>query len=250
MNITSSTATDAMYRLLVQGVTDYAIYMLALDGTVSSWNSGAQRFKGYVAEEIVGQHFSRFYTPEDRANALPAFALHTALTEGRFESEGPRLRKDGTSFWAHVVIDLIRDQSGEPIGFAKITRDLTEQRESTRRAREQERNFRLLVQGVTDYAIYMLSMDGTVSNWNAGAERVKGYMAHEIVGQHFSQFYTPEDRARGLPQRALATALAKGKFRGRRMAPPQERLLLLGARRPRPHLRRRRQAGRLRQDHT
>ena len=212
--MTTTSLTDAMYRLLVQGVTDYAIYMLSLGGDVSSWNSGAQRFKGYTPEEILGQHFSRFYTPEDRERGLPAHALHTALTQGRFEGEGLRLRKDGTPFWAHVIIDLIHDESGAPIGFAKITRDLTTQRENAREAQEQERNFRFLVQGVTDHAIYMLAPDGTVSNWNAGAERAKGYRAEEIVGQHFSRFYTPDDRAHGLPERALAEARTRGKYQG------------------------------------
>ncbi len=210
----SSISTDTMYRLLVQGVTDYAIYMLSLDGIVSNWNAGAQRFKGYSADEIVGQHVSTFYTAEDRANELPRLALETAMTQGRFESQGYRLRKDGTTFWAHVVIDLVRDESGRAIGFAKITRDLTDQRENEERVREQERSFRLLIQSVTEYAIYMLDRDGIISNWNAGAERAKGYTAAEIVGQHFSHFYTPEDRQVGLPQRALATAIARGKFEG------------------------------------
>ena len=119
-----------MYRLLVQGVTDYAIYMLGLDGTVSSWNAGAQTFKGYKANEIIGEHFSRFYTDADRATGLPAHALRTAHEQGRFEGEGWRVRKDGTQFWAHVVIDLVRDEQGQEIGFAKITRDLTAQGEA------------------------------------------------------------------------------------------------------------------------
>ncbi|WP_286134284.1 EAL domain-containing protein [Methylobacterium sp. Leaf123] len=119
-----------MYRLLVQGVTDYAIYMLSPDGVVANWNAGAQRAKGYTAEEIIGQNFSCFYTPEDRAAGLPDRGLRTAETEGRFEAEGWRLRKDGTRFWAHVVIDAIHDDEGHFIGFAKITRDCTERRAS------------------------------------------------------------------------------------------------------------------------
>lgn len=203
-----------MYRLLVQSVTDFAIYLITLDGIVNNWNAGAERAKGYRAEEIVGQHFSVFYTEPDRARGLPQQALKTALEKGIFEGEGWRVRKDGSRFWAHVVLQPVQDESGATIGFAKITRDVTEQRERETKASEQERNFRILVQGVTDYAIYMLSPEGIVSNWNAGAERAKGYRADEIVGRHFSRFYTPADRRRGLPQRALATALKRGKFEG------------------------------------
>jgi PAS domain S-box-containing protein len=203
---------SARYRILVEAVTDYAIYMLDPDGIVSSWNAGAQRFKGYKREEIIGQHFSRFYTDKDRAEGLPARALEISARTGKFESEGWRVRKDGTRFWAHVVIDPIRDDDGQLTGFAKVTRDLTERREADQALRRSEQQFRLLVEGVTDYAIYMLSPEGIVTNWNQGAQRIKGYTPAEIVGRHFSQFYTPEDRAKGVPQRALDTALREGRF--------------------------------------
>ncbi len=124
------------YRRLIDAITDYAIYMLDIDGFVSSWNPGARRFKGYEANEILGQHFSRFYTPEDRAAGVPERALRTAAAEGRFDTEGWRVRKDGQRFWAHVVIDPIRDDAGHVVGFAKITRDLTE-RMQARSALEQ-----------------------------------------------------------------------------------------------------------------
>jgi PAS domain S-box-containing protein len=198
--------------LLVQSVTDYAIYMLDREGVVASWNAGAQRFKGYTATEIIGQHFSRCYEEADRANQVPQNALKTAEREGRFEAEGWRVRKDGNRFWAHVVIDPIRDDHGELIGFAKITRDLTERRHAEESLRRSEERFRLLVEGVTDYAIYMLDPDGYVTSWNAGAERFKGYTADEIMGEHFSRFYLPEDAAAGVPQRALATALERNHF--------------------------------------
>ena len=123
-------ASEQQFRLLVAGVTDYAIYRLDRNGIVASWNAGAERAKGYKAEEIIGQHFSRFYTPEDRATNLPQRALATAAKTGKFEAEGQRVRKDGTRFWAHVVIDAIRDERGELIGFAKITRDVTERRQT------------------------------------------------------------------------------------------------------------------------
>jgi PAS domain S-box-containing protein len=203
---------SARYRELVEAVTDYAIYMLDPAGIVISWNAGAQRFKGYTPGEIIGQHFSRFYTDEDRATNLPARALEISAREGKFESEGWRVRKDGARFWAHVVIDPIRDQSGRLTGFAKITRDLSERKAAEEALRRSEEQFRLLVQSVTDYAIYMLSPDGIVTNWNAGAQRIKGYGAGEIIGKHFSQFYTPEDREQGAPARALETAAREGRF--------------------------------------
>ncbi len=203
---------DQRFELLINSVTDYAIYMLEPDGTVASWNPGARRFKGYEAAEIIGENFSRFFTEEDRAAGLPQRALAAAARDGRFEAEGVRVRKDGTHFWANAVIDPIRDEEGRLIGFAKITRDITEKRDADRALFASEQRFRLLVQGVRDYAIYMLDPDGTVSNWNAGAEAIKGYTAAEIVGCHFSCFYTEEDRARGEPARALATALATGKY--------------------------------------
>ena len=200
------------YRLLVEAVTDYAIYMLDPSGTVISWNAGAEQFKGYRASEIIGQHFSRFYTDEDRQSGLPARALNISATEGKFESEGWRVRRDGSRFWAHVVIDPIRNARGVLTGYAKITRDLTERRGAEIALRQSEEQFRRLVNGVTDYAIYLLSPEGIVSNWNQGAQRIKGYLPAEIIGQHFSRFYTEEDRAHGEPQRAIETARREGRM--------------------------------------
>ena len=207
-----SPVLDDRYRVLVEAVTDYAIYMLDPSGTVTSWNAGAQRFKGYTPQEIIGQNFARFYTEEDRAQGLPARALATAAREGKFEAEGWRVRKDGTRFWAHIVIDPIRSAAGELTGYAKVTRDLTERKAAEEALRQSEQQFRLLVQGVTDYAIYMLDPEGIVTNWNSGAQRIKGYAPEEIIGQHFSRFYTPEDRARDEPARALETAAREGRF--------------------------------------
>jgi PAS domain S-box-containing protein len=203
---------EQRFRLLVQSVTDYAIYMLDPSGIVASWNPGAERFKGYTEAEIIGQHFSRFYTEEDRQTRLPHRALATAASEGRFEQEGWRVRKDGTRMWAHVIIEPIRDPSGTLVGFAKITRDISAQKAAREALRQSEERFRLLVQGVTDYAIFMLDPDGVVTNWNSGAARIKGYTEAEIVGQHFSRFYSEEDRAAGVPVRALETARREGRF--------------------------------------
>ncbi|MFJ2279588.1 PAS domain S-box protein [Pseudomonas sp. NPDC087803] len=215
-NPSKTAAIEEMrFRLLIDAVVDYAIYMIDPDGIITSWNSGAKRFKGYEKEEILGEHFSRFYTEQDRAAGLPQRALDTAIREGRFEGEGWRVRKDGTHFWSHVVIDPIIDPDGTLLGFAKITRDLTDRKMAEETLKQSEQQFRLLVQGVTDYAIYMLSPEGRVSNWNQGAQRIKGYLPEEIIGQHFSIFYTPEDREHGEPQRALETAVREGRFENR-----------------------------------
>ncbi|AHL75478.1 histidine kinase [Stutzerimonas stutzeri] len=200
------------YRLLIDAVTDYAIYMLDPNGKVASWNAGAKRFKGYEEAEILGQHFSRFYTDTDRAAGLPQRTLDTATDEGRFEGEGWRVRKDGTRFWCHVVVDPILSSTGTLLGFAKITRDLTERKMAEESLKQSEQQFRLLVQSVTDYAIYMLDPSGVVTNWNQGAQRIKGYLPEEIIGRHYSVFFTEEDRHNGAPQRGLATALQEGRF--------------------------------------
>ncbi len=204
--------TERRFRILVQGVTDYAIYMVDPGGIITNWNAGAERIEGYTPQEIVGQHISRVYTREDRAAGLPARGLATAEREGRFEAEGWRVRKDGSRFWATVVIDAIRDETGKLLGFANVTRDITERRQAQEHLRDSERQFRLLVNGVSDYALFMLDPNGIVTNWNVGAARIKGYTAEEIVGQHFSKFYTESDRAAGRPARALHVASTQNRF--------------------------------------
>lgn len=203
---------EGRYRLLVDAIIDYAIYMIDPNGHITSWNTGANRFKGYTEEEILGEHFSRFYTPEDRESGVPNRTLETAAAEGRYEAEGWRVRKDGTRFWAHVILDAIRDLDGQLLGFAKITRDLTERKQAEEVLKRSEEQFRLLVQGVADYAIYMLDPTGLVSSWNLGAQRIKGYDPEEIIGKHFSQFYTEEDRVIDLPATALEIAAREGRF--------------------------------------
>jgi PAS domain S-box-containing protein len=208
----ASLTEDGRYRLLVEAIHDYAIYMLDPTGIVTSWNAGARRFKGYEASEIIGEHFSRFYPVEDWRAGLPEKALRTAAREGKFEGEGWRVRKDGGKFWAHVVIDPIRDNFGRLVGFAKITRDLSERSLAEESLRQSEEQFRVLVHGVTDYAIYMLSPEGVITTWNAGAQRIKGYLPDEIIGEHFSKFYTAEDRENGEPRKALETSKREGRF--------------------------------------
>src|SRR5215472_12292237 len=165
------------FRLLVDAVTDYAIYMLDREGRVTSWNSGAERLKGYSAAEIIGQPYWRFFTEEDRQRGVPAKILAEARLNGRAETEGWRMRKDGSRFMAHAVLHNMEDRRGRHIGFAKVTRDITERKADQEALLQSERRFRLLVQGVTDYAIYLVDPSGIVTNWNAGAERIKGYVA-------------------------------------------------------------------------
>jgi PAS domain S-box-containing protein len=204
--------SERRFRILVDSVIDYAIFMLDPSGVVVNWNAGAERLKGYTADEIVGQHFSKFYTQEDRAIGLPGRFLDVASRQGRLATEGWRVRKDGSRFWASVVIDAIRSETGVLQGFAKVTRDITERRAALNTISESERQFRLLVAGVSDYAIFMLDPNGIIISWNAGAQRIKGYTEEEIIGQHFSKFYTEADRAAGVPARALFTATKEGRF--------------------------------------
>lgn len=203
---------EERYRLLVNAIHDYAVYMLDTSGIVVSWNPGAEHFKGYTAEQILGAHFSVFYTDPDRQSALPEYGLSTASTKGRFETEGWRVRKNGTRFWAHVVIEPIRTSDGELLGFAKVTRDLTQKKAAEDALRESEAQLRLLIEGVTDYAIYLLSSDGLVTNWNTGAQRIKGYLPEEVIGQSFGMFYTPKDQASGRPEANLALATRNGRL--------------------------------------
>ncbi len=203
--------SEERFRRLVEGVRDYAIFTLDPGGRVRSWNAGARHIKGYEAHEITGSHFSRFYPPEAIARGWPDYELRVAAMEGRFEDEGWRLRKDGTRFWANVVITALRDENGELKGFTKITRDLSERRLREEALRESEQRFRLLVESVHGYGLFMLDTRGCVASWNAGAERVEGYLAGEIIGRHISNFYRPEDVAADLPWQELAAARRAGR---------------------------------------
>jgi PAS domain S-box-containing protein len=199
-------------RLIVQGTTDYAIFMLDPQGRVATWNRGAERIKQYTPAEIIGQHFSRFYPQDMIDRGWPEHELQVATIEGRFEDEGWRIRKDGSRFWANVVITALRDEWGQLRGFSKVTRDLTERREAEESLRRSEERLRHMVEGVKDYAIFMLDPSGHVASWNQGAERIKGYAADEIIGKHFSTFYPPESLERGWPEYELKVAIAEGRF--------------------------------------
>ena len=196
---------------MVGSVIDYAIFMLDTDGRVVSWNEGARRLKQYEAADILGRHFSVFYPEEDRAAGKPQRLLQEAKRNGRVEDAGWRVRKDGTRFWADVVITAMRGPDGDLRGFCKVTRDLTERRESEEQLRESEERLRLMVESVVDYAIFTLDASGRVTSWNAGAHRLKQYSAEEILGRHFSTFYPAQDREAGKPERLLAEAVRDGR---------------------------------------
>jgi PAS domain S-box-containing protein len=210
---------EGKLQLLIEAVVDYGIFILDPQGFVLSWNTGAQKLKGYRPDEIIGRHFSTFYSPEAVASGWPEEELRRAVRDGRVEDEGWRIRKDGSRFWANVTITPIHADDGSLSGFAKVTRDLTERRAYEERLRVSEERFRLLVESVRDYAIFMLDTDGIVRSWNAGAQAIKGYTAEEIIGRHFSTFYTPEDREAGKPERGLRTAISEGRVEdeGRRV---------------------------------
>nr|WP_233217410.1 PAS domain S-box protein [Trinickia dabaoshanensis] len=199
------------YRVMVNAIKDYAIFLLDAKGRIATWNAGAERIKGYRAEEIIGRHFSVFYPEEVAARGYPAEELRRAAELGRWEDEGWRVRKDGSRFWANVVITALRDKDGELLGFAKITRDLTERRRTEEQLRQSEERMRRLMDAVED-AIFMLNPQGQVTSWNGGATRVLGFHAAEIIGRHFSRFYPIEGISAREPERELADAAAYGRI--------------------------------------
>jgi PAS domain S-box-containing protein len=204
--------SEERFRLLVDAVEEYAIFMLDPEGIVVSWNAGAQRSKGYRAEEIIGRHFRTFYPREQQEARHPEYELERALNDGHYSEEGWRIRKDGTEFWAHVLITAVFDEAGQHIGFAKVTRDISSNREAEEALRQSEERFRLLVEAVADYAIFMLDPEGRVVSWNTGAQRSTGYTSTEILGQHFRIFYPPESQADQHPEEELEIAMREGRY--------------------------------------
>jgi PAS domain S-box-containing protein len=219
-NVPDNTHNDALelaesnerFRLLIEGVSDYAIYLLDRSGRIMSWNEGGERIKGYSAEEAIGQHFALFFTPEDVASGKPFRLLEIAAREGKYQEEGWRVRKDGSLFWASILLTALYDQRGNLTGYGKVTRDLTERRRAEEVLRQSEKRFHLLVDGVRDYAIFMLDPGGHIVTWNSGAQLINGYSADEITGRHFSVFYPEEDVRGGKPARELQIAMAEGRY--------------------------------------
>ena len=202
---------DERYRVLVEGIDDHAVCLLDASGRVLSWNRGAERLQGYAAHEIVGDSFAQFYPEAQRNAGAPQHALRRASQHGRFEDEGWRLRKDGSRFWANVVLTALRGRDGALIGYANVTRDQSERRRRDELLRRSEEQFRLMLESVKDYAIFMLDREGHVLTWNSGAQTIKGYASHEVLGRHFSMFFTAQDVAAEAPAQELATAARDGR---------------------------------------
>ncbi|HEY5919925.1 MAG TPA: PAS domain S-box protein [Chryseolinea sp.] len=212
------------FKSVIAEVLDYAIVLLDINGTIMSWNKGAEKIKGYLPEEIIGRNFRIFYSKEDRNSQLPEHLLGIATANGRAVHEGWRIRKDGTRFWGDIAVTAVHNKQGEITGFLKMTRDLTERkktdddnsnfveelRQKNDALRESEERYHKMVSEVTDYVVISLDTTGRVLDWNKGAERIKGYHADEIVGKNFRLFYTKEDKEKKLPEKLLNEAVEKG----------------------------------------
>lgn len=216
---------EEKYHKMVSEVHDYAIILLDHEGRVLDWNKGAEKLKGYKAEEILGKSFRMFYPLEDKDSGLPDKLLKEATQYGSTTHEGYRIRKDGTRFWGNVVITALYDETRTLIGFSKVTKDLSlrkinedriniytnELRIKNEELKLSEERYHKMISEVRDYAILLLSKEGNVQNWNAGAELIKGYSAQEIIGKSFKIFYTNDDLDRGLPDKLLAEAALHGR---------------------------------------
>lgn len=200
-----------LFRLAVESIEDYVILLLDPQGRIQSWNAGVRRIKGYEADEIIGRSIEVFYPGEAVQRGWPQEELRRAAELGRFEDEGWRVRKDGGRFWASVVITALHDEDGGLVGYAKVTRDLTQRRRHEEAMRQSEEQLRLLVDAVKDYAIFMLDPEGRVLTWNAGAHAILGYTGEDVLNRDFSMFFTDDDVASGMPGRELAAALGEGR---------------------------------------
>ena len=204
---------EEWFRLLVEGVTDYAIYMLDPEGRVVTWNAGAKRSKGYTAEEILGRNYSLFFLPEDVEAGVPGRELAAAVREGRYETEAWRLCKDGSKFWALMTLTAIRDGKGELRGFANVTRDMTERKaaeEELRSHNAQLERYRIIIENIDNYIIYTLDAEGRINSWSPGARNILGYKAEEVMGRDYSIVFTPEEVKAGKPQKEMEEAEQKG----------------------------------------
>ncbi len=206
------------YLKIVEEVQDYAIILLNNEGIIQNWNRGAESLKGYSSNEIIGKSFSLFYPESDRLSRLPQKLLQEAIDMGRVSHYGWRLRKDGSTFWANVVITSLHDDEGEVIGFLKVTRDLTEQLIAQQQLnlrmeelRKSEERYHQMIDEVEDYAIILLDPDGKIQNWNKGAEKIKGYSSEEIIGKSFELFYSADDTKHEIPKGLLREARLNGK---------------------------------------
>ena len=213
------------YFKMIAEVQDYAIILMDENGIILNWNKGAEKIKGYTSKEIIGKNFRIFYRPADQQNGLPEHLLSVAKNTGRASYEGWRVKKDGSTFWGHVVITALHNEKNEIIGYSKVTRDLTERKaaeeslkeyaaqllEKNEELRRSEQYFHKMIEEVIDYAIILLDTEGNIQNWNSGAEKIKGYSAAEILGRNFRIFYQQHDIENGLPDRLLNDAFKNGR---------------------------------------
>jgi PAS domain S-box-containing protein len=205
-------ASEEKFRLIVEAVKDYCVFMMDPIGNIVTWNEGGKLIKGYLAEEVIGKHFSLFYTKEDLEAGKPETELRIAAEKGGYDEEGWRVRKNGSVFWASVVVTALYNMNNKLVGFSKVTRDLTEKKSSEELLRQSEERYRFLVEQVTDYGIFMLDENGRIISWNEGAKRIKGYTEQEILGKYFSIFYPEEDILNGKPAHELKVARKVGKY--------------------------------------
>jgi PAS domain S-box-containing protein len=217
--------SEERYHRMVAEVQDYAIILLSKEGIIENWNAGAEQIKGYKEQEVVGQHFRLFYPPEDQLARLPETLIAQAAEHGKTNNEGWRVRKDGSRFWGSISISALHGNDGNIVGFSKVTRDLTERRNqelairkinedlehNNKLLRQSEERYHRMVSEVEDYVIILLDPEGYIQNWNKGAQKIKRYSADEIIGKHFSIFYSDQDRKNGIPDRLLKAAAKNGK---------------------------------------
>jgi PAS domain S-box-containing protein len=211
---------ETRFTEMVKNVRDHSIFLTDPDGVVTSWNVAAERIIGYPEAEAVGQHFSLIFTPEDVAAGLPEQELRHAREWGRAEDERWHRNKSGARFWALGIVTPLRDAAGNLTGYSKILRDMTERKRAEDALRLTEERFRLMVQAVQDYAVFLMDPAGNVASWNEGAQRILGYAGEEVVGRPGAQFFTEEDRRRGLPSGSCGRRRRRAKRRTRTGSSP------------------------------
>ncbi|MDQ3534775.1 MAG: PAS domain-containing sensor histidine kinase, partial [Bacteroidota bacterium] len=204
--------SENRYKMLVNSVSDYAIFLLDEHGKISTWNSGAEKILGYKKEEVLNKDFSMFYADKDQDANFPQLVLEKAKEEGKFHFEAWRKRKNGSLFWTSTIVNSIKDCNHQILGFSNVTRDLTSKKTAESDLWESEEKYRILVEGVHDYAIIMLDTFGYIKSWNNGAEKLHGYKTEEIIGKHFSIFYTSDSIENKFPEFELEKAVKDGKF--------------------------------------
>lgn len=211
----SNKSTGQLYKYMVTNVIDYAIFALDLEGTILTWSRGSQFMHRATEHEVLGKKYGLFYQESDKNAGVAALDLKKAEETGSYTTQRWRMRQDGSRFWAHIKIDKMFDEKNTAVGYAVIVHDHTDKKEaeiSRLALAKSDETFNLLVAAVKDYAIFLLSPEGNILTWNEGARRNKGYESYEIIGRHFSTFYSKESKESGHPQWELEQAKAKGQY--------------------------------------